>query len=140
MMMNWDAVQKKLRAKAPILPLVVLLLSGWAAQGTASLGPFLITMEAWSPYYQPFTATVQPGKPIQWINPTASPHTIRHDSCLTPGACAFDSGAVLPDESYTISGLPPGRYPYHCELHPIMRGELIVGEQTFPVVSRRLGR
>lgn len=111
--------------------ILAMLVLGMVAVGAvsasrASIGPFLITMESWSPYYEPFEAVVQPHTPIKWTNPTASPHTIRHDGCTSLGRCAFDSGAVPPDGTYIIPGLPPGRYPYHCEIHPIMRGELIV--------------
>lgn len=104
---------------------------GAVVSGSASIGPFVITMESWSPYYEPFEAVVQPHQPIKWMNPTASPHTIRHDACTRPGPCAFDSGAVPPDGAYIIPGLPPGRYPYHCEIHPIMRGELVVSEDAY---------
>lgn len=88
--------------------------------------PVLINMENWAPYYRPYEAAILSQTPIQWKNPTASPHTVRHDDCATDRPCLFDSGAVAPDGSYTISGLAPGRYLYHCELHPIMRGELII--------------
>ena len=111
-----------------ILCVLVLGMAGWGAASLsrASIGPMLITMENWSPYYEPFEAVVQAHRPIKWMNPTPSPHTIRHDGCTSPGPCAFDSGAVPPDGTYMLPGLPPGRYPYHCEIHPIMRGELIV--------------
>ncbi|MFQ5991474.1 MAG: hypothetical protein ACE5NA_03455 [Nitrospiraceae bacterium] len=85
-----------------------------------------IIMENVSPYYRPEVATRIADSPILWVNPTASPHSVRHNGCLSRGPCAFDSGAVMPEGTYMIQGLPPGRYPYHCELHPIMRGELIV--------------
>ncbi len=110
-----------------------VLVVGAVVPTSASIGPFLITMESWSPYYQPFEAIVQPNRAIKWTNPTASPHTIRHDGCLGPGPCAFDSGAVPPDGAYLIPGLPPGRYPYHCEIHPVMRGELVVSEDAYEV-------
>jgi len=32
----------------------------------------------------------------------------------------------LPDGTFSIPSLPPGEYPYHCELHPVMRGTLVV--------------
>ena len=114
--------------------LVILFVSmcGLAVSGNASLGPLLITTVEGSPYYQPFEATVHPNRSIQWMNPTASPHTIRHDGCLTEESCVFDSGTVPPNGSYTIAGLLPGRYPYHCALHPIMRGELIVQDGVSP--------
>ncbi len=72
------------------------------------------------------------GIPIVWENPTATPHTITHDGCREGGACAFDSGAIRPHETFEIPGLPPGQYPYHCTLHPIMRGMVEVGIPLAP--------
>ncbi len=89
-----------------------------------------ILLENWPPYYQPSIATVSANTPVEWINQTPSPHSIRHDGCLNDIVCLFDSGAVAPDKSYTLTGLPPGRYSYHCELHPIMRGVLMVVDHT----------
>ncbi len=93
-----------------------------------SAAPAEITFETSAPYYQPEVAVVSSGVPVRWLNPTASPHSIRHDGCLTDGMCAFRSLAVLPEDSFMIAPLPPGKYSYHCELHPIMRGTLIVIE------------
>ncbi|MDT7043582.1 cupredoxin domain-containing protein [Candidatus Nitronereus thalassa] len=112
-----------------------------AEAGNMNNSPVLINMENWAPYYRPYEAAVPSQVPIHWRNPTASPHTVRHDDCANAGPCLFDSGAVPPNESFTITGLKPGRYPYHCELHPIMRGELIVtdsgieGPVEFAIIS-----
>ncbi len=87
---------------------------------------FDITFETMAPYYEPRVAVVGVGAPVRWWNTTASPHSIRHDDCLDDGPCAFRSVAVPPDDSFVLAPLPPGRYTYHCELHPIMRGVLVV--------------
>ena len=87
-----------------------------------------ISFESTAPYYQPQVAFVSVGVPVRWSNSTASPHSILHDGCLTEDPCAFRSIAVPPDDSFVVAPLPPGRYHYHCELHPIMRGTLIVVE------------
>jgi plastocyanin len=92
-----------------------------------------ISFESTAPYYLPQVAIASAGVPVRWSNSTPSPHSIQHDGCLTDESCAFSSIAVLPDDSFVIAPLPPGRYYYHCELHPIMRGTLIVVEsQTRP--------
>ena len=88
--------------------------------------PDPIILEGIAPYYVPPVAIVPTTSPVTWVNPTASPHSIRHDGCVTFGPCAFDSGAVKPDGRFTVPVLPPGTYPYHCELHPVMRGTLII--------------
>jgi plastocyanin len=110
-------------------PIKLLILVSNESSGKVSPLPVLIEMESWAPYYRPFEADIQVQTAIRWNNPTASTHTVRHDGCAKKGPCLFDSGAVPPNGSYTIKGLAPGRYPYHCELHPIMRGELVVGGQ-----------
>jgi plastocyanin len=86
-----------------------------------------ILMENGSPYYVPPAATVASGTPIRWENPTPTHHTVTHNGCLKDeNPCLFDSGTVPPGGHFTVPGLPPGRYPYHCGIHPIMRGQLIV--------------
>jgi plastocyanin len=103
-----------------------ILLTGSAAAAVASTVPVEIAFETTSPYYQPPVAVVLAGAPVRWVNTTGSPHSVRHDGCLTDETCAFQSIAVPPDSSFLLAPLPPGRYGYHCELHPIMRGTLVV--------------
>jgi len=129
--LNTRSVKKlfKKNGECRILLLICLFLI-MVISGPASLGADLkntpIRMEHWPPYYYPHEAVVWAGVPIQWINATASPHSIQHDGCGTGKPCLFDSGKVAPGQTYTLPGLPPGRYTYHCELHPIMGGTLIV--------------
>jgi plastocyanin len=94
--------------------------------------PFTIVMEGEAPYFFPSKAVVPPGVPIQWKNPTATYHTATHDGCIVEGPCLFDSGSVAPNGTYSVPHLPPGRYPYHCQVHPIMRGMLTVIESSAP--------
>lgn len=103
-----------------------MLLTGSAEAVVTPPDPVEITFESISPYYQPSVALVSVGTPVRWINATGSHHSVRHDGCLTDEACAFQSIAVSPDSSFLIAPLPPGQYGYHCELHPIMRGMLVV--------------
>lgn len=85
-----------------------------------------IDFQSGAPYYEPQEATVPMGAPIRWVNTTASFHSVRHDACIDEKPCPFQSIAIPPDSSFVIAPLPPGRYSYHCELHPIMRGTLVV--------------
>ena len=108
------------------IKLAVILSLGLIVPGMTWAIRYHITMERESPYYSPVEARVVRESPILWKNRSASPHTVTHKDCLGGNTCAFDSGVVAPDKSFAISGLPPGRYPYICRLHPIMQGELIV--------------
>lgn len=104
--------------------------------GAAGGGPALdlspatqILMENGSPYYVPATAIVTSGTPIRWDNPTPTHHTVTHSDCVNKERpCLFDSGTVAPGGHFTVSGLPAGRYPYHCGIHPVMRGQLVVAD------------
>jgi plastocyanin len=101
----------------------ILLKTALSAEGS---GIYHITMVQPAPYYSPFVATVPSGYGIQWDNKTATAHTVTHDDCLTENDCAFDSGSVASGKSFTLSFLVPGKYPYFCRIHPIMRGTLMV--------------
>jgi plastocyanin len=103
-----------------------------ALPGAATPPHFAITIENTSPYFSPSAATVTTGTPIRWDNPTPTEHTVTHDSCIADGPCAFDSDTMLPNAQYTVPSLPLGRYPYHCRVHPIMRGTLIVTDSGAP--------
>ena len=114
---------------------VGILLTGFMSMtfiAFSAPSPFHIQIEGWSPYYSPQIATVQLGETIIWKNPTATHHSIRHDGCLEMGPCVFDSGAIPPNQTFEIPSLPAGTYPYHCTIHPIMRGVLHVQSQEQP--------
>lgn len=113
---------------AAVLSVVIFTAAVPAGIGAAepAMPAMIISLETAAPYYEPFVAVVPAGVPIRWFNSTASPHSVRHDGCLDDDTCAFQSAALQPDDSFMIAPLPPGRYGYHCELHPIMRGVLVV--------------
>ncbi len=113
------------KLKLMIAVLGVGLMAAWPSTATP---PYTaIVIDSGSPYFVPKSATVSTGAPIRWENPTPTEHTITHTGCLEDGApCAFDSGIVLPNETFTLPGLAPGRYPYLCRVHPIMRGIIVV--------------
>jgi plastocyanin len=112
--------------------IVSLVLGGLTAWPTSATPPAAqVFMDSGSPYYVPAAVTVTAGAAIRWDNPTPTHHTVTHDGCFDDsGRCAFDSGAVEPGGTYTIPNLPPGRYPYQCRIHPIMRGIIIVTDST----------
>ena len=115
-----------------ILNVIALaLFTTWPAIATPLYTAILI--ESGAPYFVPKSATVSKGAPIRWDNPTATEHTITHVSCLENGStCAFDSGIVLPNGSFTLPGLDPGHYPYLCRIHPIMHGIITVTNTVAP--------
>lgn len=125
------AFGNKLLARGCLAILVVnLCLMG--ALASAAPSPLTITIGTFFPYYSPKSVQIRSGVPITWENPTVDLHSITHDACRTHESCAFDSGAIGPNRTFTLDQLPPGHYPYHCSFHPIMRGVLVVQESEFP--------
>lgn len=39
---------------------------------------------------------------------------------------AFDSGALRPGERFSVTFKKPGKFAYHCEIHPKMKGSVTV--------------
>lgn len=101
------------------------------AVSTAAPPTLKITIATFFPYYSPQSVHIETGIPVSWENPTANLHSITHDGCLTSGWCAFDSGPIGPNQTFTVQQLPAGYYPYHCTYHPIMRGVLVVRESGY---------
>jgi len=122
--------------------LAILLISGTAATPeTAAFNSVEIMFQSSAPYYEPSVAVVPMGMPIRWVNATASHHSVRHDACIDEEPCPLQSIAIPPDSSFLLAPLPPGRYAYHCELHPIMRGTLLVIDSfSTPVKEERPDR
>ncbi len=106
--------------------ILLLLGGGFLSFASAAPSTLRITIGTFSPYYSPQMVQVGVGTSVLWENPTYDLHTITHDACKGAEHCAFDSGPLGPKQSYSIRHLPPGTYPYHCTLHPIMRGVLVV--------------
>lgn len=78
------------------------------------------------PFFSPNQLTISPGTPLTWKNHTQEPHTIVSDDCRSRTTCSFDSGFLRPNARFTLPPLKPGRYPYHCGIHPFMRGILTI--------------
>lgn len=112
-----------------------LLLVGFFIIGSlavAAPSTLRITIGTFAPYYSPAFVHINTSTSIFWDNPTAVLHSITHDGCKKGDRCAFDSGPLGPNGTFTVYHLPPGSYPYHCSFHPIMRGVLVVQEPDSP--------
>ena len=78
------------------------------------------------PFFSPNQLTIALNTPLTWENRTRELHSIVADDCQSRAGCSFDSGIIRPDHQFVLARLAPGRYPYHCGLHPFMRGELTI--------------
>jgi plastocyanin len=100
--------------------------------GSAGLTPLEATssqniiIETQPPFFSPNQLTISVGAPLTWKNRTHEPHTIVSDDCRFGNHCSFDSGFIGPNARFSLPPLKPGRYPYHCGIHPFMRGLLTI--------------
>lgn len=123
-----------LRNRCVVGIVTVLVVISSLTRGVSASHEALVTMDYAAPYYAPSSVIVPTGTSIHIFNPTSSPHTVTHDGCIDKnGFCAFDTGTIGPDEKFIMRPLAPGRYPYHCALHPLMKGEILVGPQQLKV-------
>jgi plastocyanin len=104
--------------------LLALILQGWMPVAATSVHQ--IRIEHRAPFFLPNAVSVVSGTIVRWVNETNEIHTIIADECSRGSSCRLNSGVIKPHDSYDLSRLPPGRYTYHCGLHPFMRGMITV--------------
>lgn len=73
--------------------------------------------------FSPATMTVKTGTTVTWTNEDGAPHLVVADA----GApVSFMSPSLSPGASYPFTFTQAGTYPYHCSIHPTMKGTIIV--------------
>jgi plastocyanin len=71
--------------------------------------------------FTPGTIKVRSGASVEVTNTDDAPHTLTADD-----GHSFDSGTVELGKSTSVRAPGPGRYGYHCQIHPYMKASLIV--------------
>jgi plastocyanin len=87
-----------------------------------SLAMALVTVHMHNDAYTPVTVTVHTGDTVRWTNDDDDAHTVT----ATDGS--FDSKGIDSNGSWTYTFTKAGTYKYFCELHPFMKGTIIVKE------------
>jgi plastocyanin len=77
---------------------------------------------AWN--FDPKQVTVPAGATITFTNTGSETHTATADDG------SFDTGALNPGESKTVTLSQPGTFSYHCDLHPFMTATITVSGGT----------
>ena len=76
--------------------------------------------------FSPATVSAKVGEAVRWINDEdAIPHTV-----TTEAAGGFNSGRLNPGDSYSRTFDTVGAYQFFCQIHPRMRGVVLVGDAT----------
>ena len=72
-------------------------------------------------HFKPAKITIKRGMKVRWINKDRMTHTATANN-----GKSFDSGHLSKGESYTHTFKSVGTKKYHCEIHPFMRGRVVV--------------
>jgi plastocyanin len=70
--------------------------------------------------FLPAVVTVVRGQAVAWTNTDLIAHTTTSDKGI------WDSGMLAPTQTFTFTFVTPGTYTYHCEIHALMTGTVVV--------------
>ena len=70
--------------------------------------------------FNPSALTISKGANVTWTNDDSTTHTVTSDTV------AFQSGNLSPGNSFTHQFNETGTFPYHCTIHPSMKGTITV--------------
>jgi plastocyanin len=78
--------------------------------------------------YSPNPITIEKGQSITCYNGHSISHTVTSGAYnkINDSGKLFDSGAIIPNQSYSITFDNTGNFDYYCIYHPSMVGEIIV--------------
>ena len=71
--------------------------------------------------FKPAHIDIKRGTRVRWINRDSAPHTVTANK-----AGSFDSGHLRHGQTYSHTFKTAGKKAYHCEIHPFMRGSVVV--------------
>jgi plastocyanin len=96
--------------------------SSSAGEGLSPGSAVQVKIEGYS--FKPATIGVPVGTTITWKNLDDDPHTV------TANDGSFNSKGLAQGDSWSRKFDKPGRYTYHCAIHPVMQGVVIVRSQS----------
>jgi plastocyanin len=91
------------------------------AESTAPAPNSTTTVDIRDHAFNPAQLNVAPGTTVRFVNSDTEPHTATADNGL------FDTGVLQPGSSFDVFLDGSGTVTYHCELHPDMKGTVVVG-------------
>jgi len=76
--------------------------------------------------FTPASLTVTAGTTVTWVNNDSVPHKIvADDSSNLPG---LSSENLSQGDSYSFTFSTPGTFNYYCQIHPSMKGTVVVSQ------------
>jgi amicyanin len=71
--------------------------------------------------FNPSTVTIKAGTIVTWVNNDSAPHTVTSDS-----GSLLHSSTLSPGQSFSFTFANTGTFNYHCSIHPMMHGQIVV--------------
>lgn len=71
--------------------------------------------------FSPSALTVKIGTKVTWTNNDSVPHTVTSDT-----GSLLNSQTLSPGQSFSFTFTDLGTVKYHCNIHPMMKGSVIV--------------
>lgn len=72
--------------------------------------------------FDPNNLAIKAGDSVVWKNDERKTHTATADSGPTPNTGEIDAGKSSSPQTFGSAGT----YKYHCEIHPMMKGQVVV--------------
>ncbi len=95
------------------------LLAALLAQAQPSSAPTVVVhMKNFA--FVPATVQIKPGDVVEWVNDDDDAHTVDSSRHL------FASGGLDTHDAWEHAFKTPGTFTYFCDLHPYMKGTVIV--------------
>lgn len=70
--------------------------------------------------FSPATLEIKKGKTVTWTNEDSSDHQVASDTNV------FSGSPLSKGQTYSFTFNETGSFPYHCVIHPSMKGTIIV--------------
>lgn len=100
------------------LSIVMLASSTGAAPRAHAQAPSAVTIIDFA--FQPATLSVPVGTRLTWTNTGQAPHT------STSQAGGWDSGRLMPGQTFSVTLASAGTFVYQCTIHPAMQASVTV--------------
>ena len=84
----------------------------------ATSGQNAVTIQNFA--FSPAALTVKVGDKVTWTNQDSAGHSATADDN------SFDTGVLSQGQSGSVTFSKAGTYSYHCSVHPMMKGTIIV--------------
>ena len=92
--------------------------SGTTTTAAGGAGGGQVVMKSFA--FDPASVTVKVGESVTWTNNDSATHTVVADNG------EFTSSDIAPGAAFTQKFDTAGTYPYHCSIHPSMKGTVVV--------------